>query len=441
MEQIYHFTGIKGSGMSALALILHGMGKKVQGSDKTEYFFTQKALENANIPLYDFNEASLDKNYIVIAGNAYSDDHSELVYARQVGAKVIRYHTFLGEFIKNYTSISVTGSHGKTTTTGLLSHVLKQLSPTSYLIGDGTGVGIKDAAYFVLESCEYRRHFLAYSPDYAIITNIDFDHPDYYHDIDDVFNAFDTFANQTYKKVVACGDDHYLRKLSNQNKVIYYGFNNDNNVIAKNITRTITGSKFDVIINNEYYGEFFLPAFGKHNILNALSVITICYLEGYDSKKVSEALLTFSGVKRRFSEKIVGNITVIDDYAHHPTEIEATIDAAHQKYPDKEVVAVFQPHTFTRTISLLTQFAEVLNTADKVYLCDIFASAREEKGDITIQDLANQIEKDVQIINSNNLSLLLNYENAVIVFMGAGNIDKLSNEYVYLLGQLQTNNS
>lgn len=441
MEKVYHFTGIKGSGMSALALILHGMGKKVQGSDKPDYFFTQVGLEKANIPIFEFNAAQLDENFIVIAGNAYGDDHSELIYANQSGAQVVRYHKFLGEFIKDYTSIGVTGSHGKTTTTGLISHVLKQLDKTSYLIGDGTGNGVEDSHYFALESCEYRRHFLSYHPDYAIITNVDFDHPDYYNDIDDVFSAFDAFANQVGKNVVACGEDIYLRKLSHQENVYYYGFSSTNDVIATRIKRDTDGSRFDVVIKGEVYGHFYVPAFGEHNILNALAVITVCYLEGYSAEHVSQALSTFGGVKRRFSEKTVGNMTVIDDYAHHPSEIAATLDAVHQKYPNKEVVAVFQPHTFTRTVALLTQFAEVLNKADKVYLCDIFASAREEKGNVTIQDLANQIDKDVRIINSNNLSMLLNYDDAVIVFMGAGDVDKLANAYVYLLGQLQLNNS
>lgn len=442
MEKVYHFTGIKGSGMSALALILHGKGKVVQGSDKTEYFFTQKGLEDAGIPLFDFDEVDFNDKMVVIAGNAYSDTHSELVKAREAGAEVIRYHTFLGQLIADYVSIGVTGSHGKTTTTGLLSHVLKNLKPTSYLIGDGTGLGNEKAEYFALESCEYRRHFLAYHPDYAIITNIDFDHPDYYTDIEDVYSAFESFAKQVGKTVVACGEDLYLKRLKNViSSVYYYGFSKDNDVIATNIQSDVTGSTFDVVIANQLYGSFYVPAYGKHNILNALAVITICYLENFPAQKVAKALKTFSGVKRRFSEKFVGDMVIIDDYAHHPSEIDATLDAVHQKYPNKAVIAVFQPHTFTRTIALLEDFASVLSTADKVYLCDIFASAREEKGNVSIQDLADKITKDVTILNSNNLSKLLDYQHAVIVFMGAGDVDKISQEYVNLLGQLQLNNS
>lgn len=440
-ETIYHFTGIKGSGMSALALILHGKGKKVQGSDLTEYFFTQKGLEDAQIPLYAFEEATLTPQHVVIAGNAFPDEHPELVYAREVGAQVVRYHKFLGELLEQYKSVAVTGSHGKTTTTGLLSHVLKQLKPTSYLIGDGTGMGLEEAEYFVLEACEYRRHFLAYRPDYAIMTNIDFDHPDYYENIEDVVSAFQSFSDQVKKTVVAFGDDARLRQLEPQNKLFYYGFKEDNNMVAQNIQRDATGSTFEAVVNGTVYGTFTVPAYGLHNVLNALGVISICYLEGFVAEDVAKALATFVGVKRRFTEKVIANNVIIDDYAHHPSEIAATLDAIHQKYADKEVVAVFQPHTFTRTIALLDEFAAVLSGADHVYLCDIFASAREERGNITIHDLAAKINKDVTIIGEQNLSKLLSYQNVVIAFMGAGDIDKLSGEYVKLLSQLQLNNS
>lgn len=438
-DKQYHFTGIKGSGMSALALILHGKGYIVQGSDVPEYFFTQKGLEDAKIPLFSFNQAPLTSEHVVIAGNAFPDTHEEIVQAKESGANVVRYHHFLGELASQYCSIAVTGSHGKTTTTGLLSHVLKAIRPTSYLIGDGTGFGHEDAEYFVLEACEYRRHFMAYHTDYAIITNVDFDHPDYYTDIDDVFSAFKDFAKQTKKAVVVCGQDKYLKQLNDMDNVWYYGFDTTNDVVASNIFKDETGSTFDVTIKGEHYGKFHLPAYGDHNILNALAVITICYLEQCQAHEVAIAMSTFGGVKRRFSEKKVGKMTIIDDYAHHPSEIAATLDAVNQKYPNKQVIAAFQPHTFTRTIALLDEFASVLSKADQVYLFDIFASAREEKGDISIQDLAAKIKTNVAVLDVNDLSPLLNYDDAVIVFMGAGNIDKIGQKYVELLSQLQLN--
>ncbi|UUX34163.1 UDP-N-acetylmuramate--L-alanine ligase [Fundicoccus culcitae] len=438
-DTIYHFVGIKGSGMSALALILHGEGYRVQGSDIGKYFFTQQELENQNIPIFEFNEDNITEGLTIIAGNAFGDEHPELVKARKLGLPIHRYHKFLGELIEQYTSIAVTGSHGKTSTTGLLSHTIKNLAPVSYLIGDGTGFGDEQANYFALEACEYRRHFLAYQPDYAIITNIDFDHPDYYQSIEDVAAAFQTFANQTKKAVIACGDDEYLINLTASVPIHYYGFGDNNNIKAVNIDRNVDGSSFDVYIDSQFFGHFELPVFGKHNILNALSVIAVLNLEGFKAEDIAKNLATFGGVKRRFSEKQVGKLTIIDDYAHHPSEIKATIDAAKQKYPNRQVVAVFQPHTFSRTIALLQEFADSLSLADDVYLVDIFHSAREESGDISINDLADRIDKKVEIISQDHLSPLMGYQDAVILFMGAGDIDVIGNQFVSSYAQLKPN--
>ncbi|WP_321387577.1 UDP-N-acetylmuramate--L-alanine ligase [uncultured Enterococcus sp.] len=438
-NQLYHFVGIKGSGMSSLALVLFEKGYHVQGSDVEEYFFTQRDLEKAGIKLLPFNAENITKDMVVIAGNAFPDAHEELVRARELGAEVIRYHDFIGQFIQPYTSIAVTGSHGKTGTTGLLSHILSGIKPTSYLIGDGTGHGVPDAEFFSFEACEYRRHFLAYSPDYVIMTNIDFDHPDYYKSIEDVFSAFQAMASQVKKGIFAYGDDKYLRQLEADVPIYYYGMNEDDDIQARNIERTTTGSVFDVYHNDDFVGRFDLPAFGEHNIMNALGVIAVAYFEKLDMKKVAEEMLTFQGVKRRFTEKQVGDVVIVDDYAHHPTEIKATIDGARQKYPDREIIAVFQPHTFTRTIALMDEFAEALDLADHVFLCDIFGSARETQGDVKIEDLGNRIKKGGQVIKEENVSPLLDFEDGVFVFMGAGDVQKFEQAYETLLSNTTRN--
>lgn len=436
---LHHFVGIKGSGMSSLAMVLHDKGYKVQGSDIDKYFFTQRDLEQANIPIMSFNADNIQPGMIVIAGNAFPDTHEEIQRAKELGLEVVRYHNFISDFIQDYISIAVTGSHGKTSTTGLLAHTLTGVSPTSYLIGDGTGHGDPNAKFFAFEACEYRRHFLAYSPDYAIMTNIDFDHPDYYKSIDDVYDAFQTMAHQVKKGIFAYGDDPYLRKLESDTPIYYYGINDNDDIQAKNIQRTTTGSEFDVYHGEDFVGHFSLPAFGKHNILNALSVIAVAYFEKLDMAEVAQEMLTFPGVKRRFSEKIVADMTVVDDYAHHPAEIRATIDGARQKYPDKEIIAVFQPHTFTRTIALMDEFAEALDLADKVYLCDIFGSAREQQGDVKIEDLGEKISKGGQVIKEDNVSPLLDYHDAVIIFMGAGDVQKFEQAYEKLLSNTTKN--
>ena len=440
-DKLYHFVGIKGSGMSSLALVLQEKGYNVQGSDVEKYFFTQRDLEKAGITILPFSADNIKPDMIVIAGNAFDDTHEEIVRAKELGCEVIRYHDFIGRFINDYTSIAVTGSHGKTSTTGLLAHVFSGVSPTSYLIGDGTGHGVPDADFFAFEACEYRRHFLAYAPDYAIMTNIDFDHPDYYKSIEDVFNAFQSMAHQVKKGIFAYGDDAYLRKLESEAPIYYYGLNDDDDIQAKNIKRTTKGSEFDVFVKGKEIGHFSLPAFGKHNILNALGVIGIAYLEGIDMTEVAEEMQTFAGVKRRFSEKKVADMTIVDDYAHHPAEIKATIDAARQKYPDKEIIAVFQPHTFTRTIALMDDFAQALDLADKVFLCDIFGSAREAKGDVKIEDLGAKIKKGGQVIKEENVSPLLDFENAVMIFMGAGDVQKFEAAYEKLLSNTTRNRS
>lgn len=439
-ETTYHFVGIKGSGMSALALILDGEGYRVQGSDVAKYFFTQQELERKEIPIFEFDPENIHPGLTIIAGNAFGDEHPELVRARELDLPIFRYHHFLGKLINNYTSIAVTGSHGKTSTTGLLAHTLNALAPTSYLIGDGTGFGDETANYFALEACEYRRHFLAYQPDYAIITNVDFDHPDYYHSIEDVFDAIQSFAQQAKKAVIACGEDQYLQKLTTQTPIYYYGIHGDFTVKADNIERSQAGSCFDVYIEGDFFHRFQLPAYGEHNILNALSVITTLWLEKFEAVDIAEHLASFSGVKRRFSVRQIQDLTIVDDYAHHPSEIRATIDATKQKYPDKHIVAVFQPHTFSRTVALLDEFAEALSLADDVYLVDIFTSVREHDGTITIKDLADRINKPVDIISTNHLSPLMDYTDDVVLFMGAGDIDELSQQFEKAYSQLNTDN-
>lgn len=428
----YHFTGIKGSGMSPLAQILFDSGEEVQGSDIETEFFTEKPLRERNITILPFDENNIDTNMTVIAGNAFPDTHPELIRARELGVQVIRYHEFLGQYIENRTSIAITGAHGKTSTTGLMSHVIGGYMPTSYLIGDGTGSGKSDAEYFVLEACEYRRHFLAYTPDYAVMTNIDFDHPDYFADVEDVFSAFQQLALQVKKAIIACGDDEHLQRIQANVPVVYYGFDAENDFSARNIVVTTEGTEFEVYVRNEYYEKFLIPLFGNHTVLNSLAVISLSHYEGIPASIIQERFNSYGGVKRRFTETKIGKDILVDDYAHHPTEIAATLQSARQKYPDREVVAIFQPHTFTRTQAFLQQFADSLIPADKTYLCDIFGSAREQVGALSIQDLVNLVEGS-EVLTVDTIDLLEKHENAVFLFMGAGDIQKFQRAFEKLL--------
>lgn len=423
-EEIDYFIGIKGSGMSALALILHDLGHQVLGSDITQYTFTQKGLEAAGIETLPFDAANIKPGYTIICGNSFTDEHPEVKAAKALGLKFYRYHEYLGELLSHYTSIGVAGAHGKTSTTGLLAHTLSGIDKTSYLIGDGTGKGTPDSKFFVFEADEYRRHFLAYSPDYLIMTNIDFDHPDYYTGIEDVYNAFETEGKQVKKAIFAWGDDPWLRKLDVKVPVYYYGESDQDDYQAKNIKRTPEGSSFDAYHKDQLLGHFFVPLFGEHSVLNALAVVAVSDAEGLNPDYIARELASFSGVKRRFSETDINGTVIIDDYAHHPNEIKATLDAARQKFPDRELVAVFQPHTYSRTIAYLDDFAQVLSQADAVYVTPIFSSARETSGSVSAEDVVAKLKNGGEVLHEDDMTSLLKHKNAAIVFMGAGDVQK-----------------
>ena len=426
----YHFIGIKGSGMSSLAQIAYDMGNEVQGSDEETYFFTQEKLEQRNIPMYYYGEENIKEGYEVILGNAFDETHIEYRRAKELGLTTYTYSQFLGKLLSDIPSIAITGAHGKTTTTTMTSNIFKHNHVISYLIGDGTGHGEKNSEYMIAEACEYYRHFLAYHPNYAIVTNIDFDHPDYFNDEHDMFDAFQSFVNQVKDTVVICGDDRLASQLKPTTaKTIKYGFNEGNDYQIKNVQTTSEHSKFDVYKNSELLGTFTMAVFGLHDISNATSAIALADINGISVEKIQESLNQYKPAERRFSEHKIGNNIIVDDYAHHPSEIKATIDSARRKYEGKEVIAIFQPHTYTRTAKFLNEFAESLETADKVFLCPIFASVREKEKIVGIEDL-QKVTKDAQIINSENDFDKLNFDNSVFLFMGAGNINKLCHKFI-----------
>ncbi|MDD4282789.1 MAG: Mur ligase family protein, partial [Bacilli bacterium] len=337
---MYYFIGIKGSGMASLALIMHELGYKVTGSDKTEHLFTEVSLVEKGIPMLPFDANNIKEGMTIVQGNAFRDDHEEVVRAKELGLKIYSYQEMVGKLTKMFKTIGVSGCHGKTTTTSMMAHVMGNIRGSNYLIGDGTGYAKKENEYFALEACEYKRHFLAYTPYYAIITNIELDHIDYYKDIDDMVLAYEEYANKAEKMIIACGDDPYTHSLNVDKPIFFYGLDDDNDIIAKDVEFGDDGTSFDVFVEGNYYGHFDLPLYGKHMLLNSLAVISVCYYERVDAKDVFKYLKTFQGARRRFKEKVIGDIVTIDDYAHHPTEVKVTIKGARQKYPNKEIVAI-----------------------------------------------------------------------------------------------------
>lgn len=433
---MYHFIGIKGTGMSSLALVMHSLGYEVQGSDKETHLFTEDKLREAGINILPFDENNINEDMFIIQGNAFNEDNNvEVKKANELGCRIYHYEEMVGKLTSLFETITVAGCHGKTTTTSLLAHVLTEICGCNYLIGDGNGYASKENKYFALEACEYKRHFLAYTPTYAIITNIDLDHTDYYKDIDDVRLAYMEYANKAEKMVIACGDDPYTHSLETTKPIFFYGLDDDNDILAKDVEYTEKGISFDVIIEDNYYGHFDLPFYGKHMLLNSLAVIAICAYERFEAKEVAKALKTFKGAERRFNEEIIGDVVLVDDYAHHPTEVRSTIRAAKQKYPDKEIVAVLQPHTLARVQDFGEEFAESLNLADTQYVLPVTLDREDKYEDYPGVDEKIIINKlnNGHLIHMDEPQKLLKHKNAVIIFMSPRNIYDLKNALKELL--------
>ena len=427
----YYCIGIKGAGMSTLACILKDLGNEVCGYDDiVDYKFTEEGLKKRKITIYHDSEHKLPKDIIVTYSAAFNIDHKEIQRVKKLGLKIVKYHDILGNLSKMFETISVCGTHGKTTTSTLLAHILKETIGCNYFIGDGSGFANKKNKLFVLESCEFNKHFLAYYPTYTIITNIELEHTECYKDLDEIIKTFASFANKSSKMVIACGDDENILKLKLNKKVIYYGFNNNNNIIAKNIKLTENGSIFDVYINNKLYGNFSLPLYGKHMILNTLASIAIFNEFNIQSDVVHNLLLNFQNAKKRFSEeKFKGNI-IIDDYAHHPTEIKVTLNSARQKYPNRKIIAVFIPNTYSRTLAFPMEFAESLNLADESYITEIKCN-REKKEDynnITSKIILDKMHNG-KMISEETINQITNEKNAVICFMSCADTSHIINAF------------
>ena len=427
----YYCLGIKGAGMATLANILYDLGNDVVGYDDVkDHKFTQEGLDKRGIKIYSDNTHPLDKDMIVTHSVALKQDHPEIVRALKEGLKIKKYNEILGDITSMFETICVSGTHGKTTTTTMISQILDQVYKVNYFIGDGTGFASKDNKIFVIESDEFNRHFLAYHPAYTVITNIELEHTEIYKDIEDIRNTFEKFANKTSKKIVAFGDNENVRMLKLDKDTIYYGFNKDNDVYAENVVLTENGSEFDLIVNKELVGHFTLPLFGKHMVLDAMAAIIICHLEGVSYEKINELLAKFKNAKRRFAIEEIKDNVIIDDYAHHPTEIKVTLEAARQKYPNKELVAIFKPNTYSRTEKFYKEFADALNIADKVYLTEIDCNREksEDYGNVTSKKIFDLLDNG-EMIDDNSLDSLLKHNNAAICFMSCASIAHLKDNY------------
>lgn len=424
---MYYFIGIKGTGMASLATILYDLGEEVCGSDLEKHFFTEDELVKRGIKIFPFNEKNIVDNSTVIIGNAFLEDFPEVIAARNnPTCKCYRYHEFLGEFIKNYVSIGIAGSHGKTTTTTMAKTVLSKFKNTGYLIGDGEGYVNKDSDHICIEACEFRRHFLQYKLDYAIINNIEIDHVDYFKDEQDYFDAYQELINQTKKCAIVNGDDVWCQKLNYGNLEHHtFGLSDKNDYYPMNVVDSPLGCQFDFMHQGKLIKRVSLPFVGDHLLLDALAVLSLGDVLNLDVEKMEEAFnLDYKGPKRRYVVENYKDSIFVDDYAHHPTEVKVTLESTFKRYPGREVIAIFKPHRASRVKYFANEFADALKIADKIYLLEFSSIDDKQDGvDLGIDYLANLVPGSIILPeNEEGAQILAKHHGAVYVFMSSKDI-------------------
>ncbi len=387
--------------MASLALIAKSLGYQVSGSDVDLYIFTQKALEENQIPIKKFSRANIVDNMTVVIGNSFDQRNIEVYEAlNNPTVKKYKFREFLAEIMSQYTSIGVAGSHGKTTTTGMLTALLSEIAPTGYLIGDGSGKLDKEDQYFVVEADEYSNTFLSYHPTYAIITNIDLDHVDFFPTIEAYLDSFQTFVNQIKKGIVVCWDDLNVRKLDYSGLDLFtYGIDSEARIKAINIVESREGSQFDLVVDDNYLGTTYIPFVGRHYLLNSLASIGMALILGEPVQLALKYISNFKGQRRRFIIEEENGSIYIDDYAHHPTEIKVTIDACRRRFPDNKLVIVYKPDRLSRAQYFEQEFYEALHMADVAYITPFYSGARAvEDIQYYLEDFVKAME-DVEVVS------------------------------------------
>lgn len=424
-----YLIGIKGVGMTALAQILRARGIRVSGSDTAQQFFTDSVLRRAGIPFTEgFTSGNVPAADLILRSTAYGEENAEVAEAMRRGLPMATYPEAVGMVFNAGKGIAICGTHGKTTTTAMLGYVLQEagLDPT-VIVGSevpqfGGNARVGAGELVILEADEYQDKFQHYAPFGVILTNIEYDHPDYFPTSDAYIVAFRRFVSKIPADgfLVACADDPTVMAVSRDARcaVIPYGF----------------------AVTPDARVETLLP--GRHNTQNALAVLTAAERLGVSRNVALRAIASFKGTKRRF--EVIGEvngITVIDDYGHHPTEIRVTLAAVRERYPDRRILCVFHAHTFTRTIALKEDFARAFVGADQTYAMDIYGSAREQHGGITAAELAAMISTHSPAQASGGVeetvaALVRDAQPGdVILCIGAGENDRVARGVVDALAQ------
>ncbi|QSZ27464.1 UDP-N-acetylmuramate--L-alanine ligase [Aceticella autotrophica] len=446
-----HFIGIGGISMSGLAHILINAGHTVTGSDLKDSHIIKKLKTEGAVINIPHEAKNVDGANLVVYTAAVKQDNPEIIRAKELAIPLIDRATLLGQIMKKFKyGVAVAGSHGKTTATSLVSILLKEMNydPTVLIGGEvdilGGNVRVGNSDYFITEACEYTDSFLKFYPYIAVILNVDSDHLDYFKNIENIKQSFTQFANLVPDNgfVVACGDDkNTMNVLQHINRnIITFGIENRCDWNAKDISFNKKGCpSFNAFYKGKNMGRYELSIVGKHNIYNALASLAVCNLLCADMSKTSEFIKKFKGTHRRFEEKgKINGITVIDDYAHHPTEIKATLLSA-KNYPHERLICVFQPHTYSRTKSLLNGFAESFDDADIIIITDIYAAREKDTGLVNSKDLSELIAKrGKNVIYIESFTDIVNYlrntaiPGDVIMTIGAGNIYEVGDMYLNL---------
>jgi UDP-N-acetylmuramate--alanine ligase len=443
-----HFIGIGGISMSGLAAILLDRNFSVSGSDRSDSPLLEK-LRNMGAKIYIGHAAENVKDAdLVVYTAAIPDENPELQEARRLNIPTEDRAEFLGAMMKHFPkAIGVSGTHGKTTTTSMLSLMLLEggLDPTIMVGGEldaiGGNVRPGSSPYMVAEACEYKASFLKFFPNIGIILNIDADHLDFYKDIDDIYNTFLKFSKNIPEDglLIGCAEDSRVMDIINKAscKTLTYGISKGD-FTADNISYDSFGHpSFEALHQGKPLGNIQLSVPGEHNVLNALACIACSFYLGLSFKVMASSLHSYTGTHRRFEKKgEVNGVTIIDDYAHHPTEMRATIKAA-LNYPHKRLYCVFQPHTYTRTYTLFKEFTEAFDGLDKLILVDIYAARENDTGLVSSSMLCEAVKK-----RGVNCQYAKDFDGAVsilkdelkpgdvVITMGAGDVFKIGEMYL-----------
>lgn len=437
-----HFIGIGGISMSGLAEILLDEGFTISGSDSKESDLT-KHLEAKGISVFYGQKASniIPGIDLIVYTAAIHEDNPEFAQAKAQGLPMLSRAELLGQIMDNYEqSIAVAGTHGKTTTTSMISQILLEAKTDPTITVGGIleaingNLRVGESEVFISEACEYTNSFLNFRPKYSIILNVEAEHLDFFKDLDDIRKSFHKFAANTLADgaTIINGEiDNYTEIVEGlPQRIITYGLNSSYDYYAENITYDEKACAiFSVMHDGQKIMDVHLNVPGKHNVSNSLAAIALCDIMDIPNEAVISGLLKFGGANRRFQYKgKIDGITIIDDYAHHPTEIKATLTAA-ANYPHERLVLVFQPHTYSRTKAFLDDFAEVLSMADVVVLADIYAAREQNTYGVSSKDILNLLKKKgteayyLPSFEEIEKFLLKNCINGdLLITMGAGNV-------------------